>query len=178
MDYGGSYTLGFDPIACLFANSTTDSSRFCGIDMIVIEGRSGLVVVPVLDGETVIVIDGIPPLVTGAVAKAVVVEPPITCIPEGVGDAANLLVFFLPTVPPTAPPITAPMITKATIMPMTILPFVDPQNDVLLLPSGGFSLRRSYELNDFPTGTTFPCSMPEPCENAGSAGGAAPGGVD
>jgi len=102
---------------------------------------------------SVILIDGNPAV---TVAEALE-ESPTTCAAVGDvddddgDDAARLLVFFLPTVPPTAPPTTAPMITKATIMPMTILPVVDPQNDVLLLPSGGFSLRRSYELNDLPT---------------------------
>ena len=121
----------------------------------------GLVAESVLDGGTVILILGIP------VNVAVAVEEPLaTGCAAAVGDCdvdtAMLLDFFLPTVPPTAPPTTAPMITKAIITPMIILPFVDPQNDVPLLPSGGFSLRRSYELNDFPTGTTFPCSKPEP----------------
>ena len=131
-------------------------------------------------GVTAKLIDGSPPsaLLNGAVAEAVVIEPPAACASVPVADVCtSLLVFFLPTVPPTAPPTTAPMTTKAMITPMSILPFGDPQNEVLL-PSGGFSLRGSYELNDLPTGPTFPCSMPEPCENAGSAGGAAPGGVD
>jgi len=105
----------------------------------------------VLGSGTVKLIVGIPPLTVAETVE----ESPTTCAAVGDvdddDDGARLLVFFLPTVPPTAPPTTAPMITKATIMPMTILPVVDPQNDVLLLPSGGFSLRRSYELNDLPT---------------------------
>lgn len=176
MEYDGGYVVvEFHPIAWLFANSPNFSSTFCPGARSEIKG---LVADSVVDGKSVILIVGIP--VNVAVSEAAEEPPPIACAVVPVDDfdvdPAMLLDFFLPTVPPTAPPTTAPMITKAMITPMIILPVFDPQNDV---PSGGFSLRRSYELNDFPTGTTFPCSKPEPCcENAGSAGGAAPGGVD
>ena len=106
-------------------------------------------------------------------------EVPLPDTTPGDDEDDLTLVVLLLKVPPTAPPTTAPMITKATIMPMTILPVFVLQNGVVPL-SSGFSLRRSYELDDFPVDTTFPCSMSEPCgcESAGAAGAAAPGGVD
>lgn len=116
----------------------------------------------------------------GAVMDADTASPPEVLPPDAApGDNEDALLVFLLKVPPTAPPTTAPMITKATIMPMIILPLLVLQNGVFPL-SSGFSLRRSYELDDFPVDTTFPCSMSAPCGCAspGSAGGAAPGGVD